>query len=189
MHVPGGKIVVDFEYGSPTHPESVECSRQTPNSDHATHILEDGYRPHVHLHRRLSSLLRTLIAFPAFSDSEQSIVIEGYGEIAARDFFVQIESATNQYSGQFRGFWGGIADAKFAKDKSLWLNSGGRSNISFCLDSRYVNVITQRHRINGLEDLTGAHILVIGTPRVSPSGKLHLIVGGPKFVALRHLHA
>jgi hypothetical protein len=189
MHVPGGKIVVDFGYGSPTRLESVDSFRKTPISNLASHNLGEGYRPLVHLHRRLSSLLRTLIAFPAFSDSEQFIVIEGYGEIAARDFFVQIESATSQYSGHLRGFWGLITDAQFAKDKSLWLNSGGRSNISFCLDSKYVNVFTQRHRIDNLEGFAGAYILVIGTPRVSPTGKLHLIISGPEFFALRHLDA
>jgi hypothetical protein len=186
MHAPGGKIVVDFGYGSPTRPESVDSFRQAHNSDHVIHSLSDGYRPHV---RRLSSLLRTLIAFPAFSDSEQFIVIEGYGEIAARDFFVQIESATSHDSGQLRGFWGAITDAQFAKDQSLWLNSSGRSNMSFCLDSKYVNVITQRHRIDNLEGFAGAYILVIGTPRVSPTGKLHLIISGPEFIALRHLDA
>jgi hypothetical protein len=134
-------------------------------------------------------LLRNLIAFPAFSDSEQSIVIEGYGEIAARDFFVQIESATSHDSGQLHGFWGVIADAQFAKDKSLWLNTGGRSNISFCLDSKFVTVFTQRYRIDNLEDFAGAFFLVIGTPRVSTNGKLHLIIGGPEFIALRHIDA
>ncbi len=189
MHVPGGKIVVDFGFGSPTRLESVEYSRQTPNSDRASHILGDGYRPPVHLHRRLSSLLRTLIAFPAFSDSGQSIVIEGYGEIAARDFFVQIESVTSHDSGQLRGFWGAITDAQFAKDQSLWLNSSGRSNLSFCLDSKYVTVFTQRHRIDNLKDFAGAYFLVIGTPRVSSNGKLHLIISGPEFIALRQLQA
>ncbi len=189
MHVPGGKIFVDFGYGSPTCPESVECSRQAPNSDRASHSLGDGYRPHVHLFRRLSSLLRMVIAFPAFSDSDQSIVIEGYGEIAARDFFVQVESATSHYSGQLRGFWGAITDAQFAKDQSLWLNSSGRSNMSFCLDSKYVTVFTQRHRIEKLEDFAGAYFLVIGTPRVSSNGKLHLIISGPEYIALRHIHA
>ena len=191
MHVPGGKIVVDFGYGSPARLESVDSFKKSqPNSDLASHNLGEGYRPLVHLHRRLSSLLRTLIEFPAFSNSDQSIVIDGYGEIAARDFFVQIESATSHYSGQLRGFWGAITDAQFAKkDKSLWLNIGGRSNMSFCLDSKYVTVFTQRHRIDNLDGFAGAYFLVIGTPRVSSNGKLHLIIGGPEFIALRHIDA
>ena len=61
--------------------------------------------------------------------------------------------------------------------------------MSFCLDSKYVTVFTQRHRIDNLDGFAGAYFLVIGTPRVSSNGKLHLIIGGPEFIALRHIDA
>jgi hypothetical protein len=130
-------------------------------------------------------LLRTLIESPAFSGSDTIIEIEGRGNMDAKDFFVPLQYATYQYSGLYRGYWGLISDAKLALDKSLWCNSGGNDNISFCLDHKFIDEIIQRYGIKELEDLAGAYILVMGTPRVAQNGKLYCLVEGGENMALR----
>ena len=185
--ISAGKIIVDLNYGAPNQTGYVGSTGGLPDASRASRKFGNGHWSDAPMYRRPSSLLRNLIELPAFANSDQPIVVEGYGEIAARDFFVPLESASSQHSGKFKGYWGLIADAKFALDKSLWLNSGGRGNISFCIDASFVDVITQRHRINDLEDFAGGKILVLGTPRVSPNGKLHMIINSPEFVSLRLL--
>jgi len=66
----------------------------------------------------------------------------------------------------------------------MWLNSGGRENISICLDSKIVDAIATRYRIDGLEDIAGAYILVLGTPQISQHRKLHVIIDAPEYMAL-----
>ena len=180
--IPSGKIIVDFNYGTPDRPDHVCGSGRVPTFDRAACNFDRTAAP---ASRRLSSLLRMLIESTAFRNSEKIIEINGLGEIAARDFFVPLEFTGKQYSGQFRGYWGLITDAQFTDDGSMWLNSGGRDNISFCIDSKLVDFIIKRYRLESLEDLAGAYILVFGIPHVSLNGKLHIIINEPEYLSLR----
>jgi len=173
------KIVVDFNYGATEQPLYVADTERTRRS------VEGGCRNNVSSHRRLSSLLRILIEFPEFQNSDQPLQINAHVETTANAFFVPLLSVADHYKGHFRGYWGLISNAQFTADKSLWLNSGGRENLSFCLDSKIVDAIAKRYRINGLEDLAGAYILVIGTPQISQNRKLHIIIEVPEYMALR----
>lgn len=180
--IPSGKIIVDFSFGAPDLPGHISGSGQASTFDLSAHNYDQhdasGYR-------RPSSLLRILIEFPAFRTSDKTIEIDGLGQIAAREFFVPLTSATRQHTGIFSGFWGGITDAQTADDGSIWLNSGGRECISFCIDCKFVDLIIKRYRLRSLEDLAGAYILAFGVPHVSINGKLHLIIQEPKFISLR----
>jgi hypothetical protein len=180
----GRRIVVDFGYGSPTRPESFFGSRQPDPMQEGAGRKHDQLHGHIY-HRRVGSLLRTLIEYPTFGNSDLIVDIEGRGEAPARNVFQPLESATHHFSGYFRGYWGVISDAKLAPDNSLWLNSGGNDNISFCLDSQFVDVIIKRYGIEDLEDIAGAYILVFGTPRVSQNGKLFCVVEDINLMALR----
>ncbi len=180
--IAGGKIVVDFNYGAAAQPEHYGIGR-APNPER---VGRNYGQPPLHLHhRRLSSLLRSLLESPAFGCSDHIIEIEGRGECDARNFFVPLKSATYHFSGHFNGYWGLISYAKLAVDNSLWFNSGGNDNISFCLDSQYVDTIFERYHIQDLEDLAGAYILVVGTPRVSLYGKLFCVIDRLEYMALR----
>jgi hypothetical protein len=182
LHIPNGKIIVDFDYGTPDLPSRNSGSGFAPKHDRTDHSFD---RPDAPVSRRLSSLLRMLIGLPAFGDSRKAIEVYPYGQIAARDFFVPLESATSQYSGMFRGFWGLITDAQFTDDGSIWLNSGGRGSISFCIDAKYVDLMTKRYRLESLEDFAGAYILAFGKLQVSANGKLHVIIQEPEYLSLR----
>lgn len=185
LHNPGNRIVVDLNFGAQAQTEHIDGAGRTRNPGRGGRYVGDGFRPDAQMHRRLSTLLRTLIEAPAFRNSDQIIEINGHGEIAARNFFVPLLSASTQYAGLFRGYWGLLSDARFSEDHTLWLNSGGRDNISFCLSSEYVGVITQRYRVEDEEDLAGAYILALGTCRVSQNGKLYCVIDEPAYMALR----
>jgi hypothetical protein len=184
QQIPNGKIIVDFSYGTPDLPSHVSDLEHTPTFDNPANKFS---HPDAPVSRRLSSLLRMLIKFPPFRDSPKLIEVYPYGAIAARDFFIPLEAVTSQYSAMFRGFWGLITDAQSAEDGSIWLNSGGRENMSFCIDYKFVDLMIKRYRLNSLEDLAGAHILVFGSLHVSTNGKLHVIIQEPEFIALRLL--
>lgn len=182
----GSKIVVDFGYGSPTSPESVDGFGFASKSVRATQNLGDGYRTDTLTHRRPSSLLRTLIESPEFSNSEQIIEVHGNEGIVARDFFVPLLSVTPQHLNQFRGFWGLLSDVRLSQDKStIWFNSGGLDTISFCLSSKYMDDFNKRYRIHDAEDLAGAYILVFGMLHISPQRKLHCVIEDKNLMALR----
>jgi hypothetical protein len=177
------KIIVDFKYGSPDQPERFYGFGHEHMQER---VIQNHEQPHSHIyHRRLGSLLRTLIEFPTFRYSDQIVEVEGHGNMAARDLFVALQCATYQYSGIYRGYFGVISDAKLALDNSLWLNSGGNDNISFCIDSKCVDAILQRYGIKDLEAIAGAYILVLGTPRVSQNGKLFCVIEDINLMTLR----
>ena len=178
------KIIVDLNYGSPVSNDADSSALRSRlehiDYNHSGYILHE-----TPIHRRLSSLLRDLLESPAFGSSDQVIKIDGVNEIVASQFFVPLLCATTQHSGLLRGFYGLLSDAKLAADQSLWLNSGGRDTISFCLDSKYLECVAQRYHLRDVEDIAGAYILVLGAPRVSQNGKLFLVINGPEYMALR----
>lgn len=180
---PGGRIVVDFNYGTPVHPAHSEMAGSVPTSGRTGAYAD---RSDARTHRRLSSLLRYLIESPAFGNSDQIIETDGHNGIAARDFFIPMRSADQRYLGQFGGYWGLISDVRFSDDRrTLWFNGGGQSNFSFCLDSEFVGDLNQRYRVADEEDLAGAYILVIGVLRISHEGKLYCVIEDVGSMALR----
>jgi len=185
LHNPGERIVVDFNFGAQVQPEHEEAPGLQPNPNRRGGFVGDGVRPDVRIHRRLSSLLRTLVEVPAFRQSGQLLEIDGRDEIAVRDFFIALDAVTPEHAGLFRGFWGMLSDARFSTDRTLWLNSGGRDDISFCLDADYVDGIYERYRIEDEEDLAGAYILAFGTLQVSQNGKLYSPVATPGYISIR----
>jgi hypothetical protein len=106
------------------------------------------------------------------------------GEISASNFFVPILDVTVQYAGQFRGYWGHVTDAKYDFDQKLWLNGGGRDNVSFCIQTRDIGEIFARYGIQNLEDFAGAYVLVFGMLQISRPGKRYCIIADPRYVAL-----
>ncbi|MNR90905.1 hypothetical protein D3C72_218990 [compost metagenome] len=181
----GNRIVVDLNFGAPDRPEHETDPRRAPNPQRMGRYVGDGNRPNAEMHRRLSTLLRTLIDVPNFQYSDQLIVVGNNIEIPVRDFFVPLLNVTPQYAGQFKGYWGLLSDAAFDNSGTLWLNSGGRDNISFCLGSDQVELFSDRHRIEEEEDLAGSYILVFGEPRISQYGKLFCQIADLAYVTVR----
>lgn len=185
LHNPGERIVVDFNFGVTNPPIHIEASDLPPNRNRPGRHRGAGIRPDAQTHRRPSTLLHNLIQVPAFRQSEQTVVVEGHDEIPVRDFFVPLSDVSRRHVKLYRGFWGMLSDARFDEDKTLWLNSGSRKNMSFCLRAEQVDGVYARYNVNDEEDFAGAYILVFGTLLESQNGKLYCVIEDPGFVAMR----
>jgi hypothetical protein len=183
---PGNRIVVDFDYGAHDRPGCINGANNAQSRSRASymHGTDDGGRHDVRVHRRLSSILRTLIDAPAFGQSDVILEIPECGEIAARDFFVPILDVTVQYAGQFRGYWGLLSDARYHNEQ-LWLNGGGRDHVSFCIQHHHIDEIVQRYRIDDEEEFAGAYVLATGMLQISQFGKRYCVVDDPRCIALK----
>lgn len=179
------RIVLDFNFGVQTRSDGAEVFEvaQIPNEVGSTR--GNSEQLNLRMHCRLSSILRNLIATPYFGQSDRVIVILGRYEASARDFFVPLFTTTNDTAGLFSGYWGFISDARYALDQSLWFNSGGRDNIGFCLGAQHVEEFCRRYSVDDLEEISGAYILVLGTPQVARNGKLFCLIDDLAYMALR----
>lgn len=182
---PGERIVVDFNFGAVQQPAHEEAPGLPRNLNRRGRFISEGEQPDARTHRRLSTLLRTLLEVPQFSQSNQILEIVGRDEITVRDFFIPLADVSEEHIGQYRGFWGMLSDARVAQNGTLWLNSGGRDDISFCLDLEQVEGIYERYGIEDEEDIAGAYILVFGTLQLSQNGKLYCPIANSGFMSLR----
>lgn len=133
------------------------------------------------MHRRLSTLLKNLMHSEEFRDSNQLIALPE-GEFRVRDFFVEFSDVDACHVGEYRGFWGMLSDARFGREESLWLNSGGRDNVSTVVANALVDDFFRRFRLDELEDLAGAYILIFGTLGVSGNRKLYLACNNLQYI-------
>jgi len=172
----GERIEVDFAFGAPLHHHAVEEGAEATygagrqSGGHAAQRTQTR-------HRRLSTLLKNLILSEDFRRSEQLISVES-GLFKVRDFFVPFADAEFDELERMRGYWGLISDAAQSGDQppSLWLNTGGRQDLSVVVDSSLADDFTQRFPIHELEDLAGAYVLVFGCVRVSKNAKKYIAV-------------
>lgn len=78
-----------------------------------------------------------------------------------------------------------VVSARFGQTGALWLNSGGRDDISICVPEQFVNELYERFRITDEEELAGTYALVLGTLRTSQGGKKYVQVEDLGFLTLR----
>lgn len=185
LNNPAERIVVDLAYGVQPREIHGDPHEGTGRAGRAPRYVGGNPRPDARMHRRLSSLLRTLIEAPHFARSHQLLEIAGQPEIAVCDFFVPLLAANPSMQGRMRGWWGLISDAKDGGDGSLWLNSGGRGMISFCIPVEMRAQVLDRFRPEDNEQLAGAYVLVIGDLRISQNGKMYCVIESPNHIAIR----
>lgn len=174
IHNPGQIIEIDLNFGAA--PQNVDID---PNEDdvrgqgRGRHVGR-GARPNAHMHRRLSTLLRTLINSNEFRYSDQQIELNGRDTTSVTNFFVNFNDVTDDHDGEFHGYWGMLTDARIGSEGTLWLNSGGRNAVSCLVSSENVDALYSRHNINDEEDFAGAYLLIIGTKDTSQNGKQYI---------------
>lgn len=178
-------IVLDFRFGAPTQCEPAGTFGVTSSASRSERSVGSNSRPAARTLRRMSSILRTLIAEPAFGQSDQIIEIPQSGETAARDFFVPLFAVGAAYVGQRLGFWGQLRDARFASDGTLWLNSGAWLQFSFCLAAELVEEFGMRYSIRDEKELADAWIFVIGILQLARNGKVFCVIDDLSKMALR----
>lgn len=172
---PGDRIEIDLNFGAHTRinvdPGANDGDARGPR---AQRFIGDGGRPNAVSHRRLHPLLRTLIRQPAFARSEVEISVPRRGVRTAQNFFVSFEDARRQVVSRYYGFWGLVASAGFANG-TLWVNAGGRSDISFPIDGELLDYICERLDCTQdeiPEEIPGCYMLVLGFLNVSLNGKI-----------------
>lgn len=182
---PGQRIVIDLNFG--TQPTDRHNDPDEPNNvgGRGGRFVGDGERPNAKMHRRLSTILRNLIKSEQFRTSRQVIEIVDVGEFAVADFFVRFSAAAVMQNVKCRGYWGMIADARLDQKGVLWLNSGGRNDMSICVPEQFVPELYQRFRVSKEEDLAEAYALVLGTLSNSQAGKKYVQAEDISFITLR----
>lgn len=184
IYNPGERIVVDLNFGAQQHVHAEPNPGPVRGGGRAGIHIGDNAANNARMHRRLSTLLRTLIESPDFSASQQILEVLGK-EIQVRHFFVPLLDIQSHHLDSTKGFWGMLSDVGRDQNGTMWLNSGGRSNISFCIDNNSYTQICERYNINEEEDFSGAYILVIGEAKVSQYGKVYCSIQDPNMVCLR----
>lgn len=185
LNNPAERIVVDLAFGAPPREIHGDPNEGQGRAGRSPRYGGGNARPDARMHRRLSSLLRTLIEAPNFATSQQLLEIPGQPETRVCDFFVPLLSADSNFQWRLRGWWGLISDAKDSDDGSLWLNSGGRGAISFCIPVEMRTQVLDRFRLEDNEQLAGAYVLVIADLRISQYGKMYCVPESPNHIAIR----
>lgn len=185
LNNPADRIVVDLAYGAQPREVHGDPTEGSGRAGRAPRYVGGNARPDARMHRRLSSLLRTLVEAPHFAGSHQLLEIAGQPEIRVCDFFVPLLVANRNMQGQVQGWWGLISDAQDGGDGSLWLNSGGRGMISFCIPNDMRSYVLDRFRLEDNEQLAGAYVLVIADLRISQYGKMYCVIESPNHIAIR----
>jgi hypothetical protein len=186
LYQPGGKIVVNFNFGAFAQQEYDEENEPESilNSTARNHRLRN--RLQASFYRCLKSLLRLLVNSIEFRNSSKHIEVHGNSEITVADFFVPLLDVTERYLGCYRGYWGLLSDMRQKEgDNTVWFNSGGKDNVSFCMNSSFMSEFYQRYPFRDPEDIAGKYILVIGLLREAPNKKFYCEIVDPAFMALR----
>lgn len=181
---PGQRIILDFNFGAAS--DGHNDPDALPNTGgRGGHFLGGGVRPDAAMHRRLSTILRNLMMSEQFRKSHQVIEIAGVGEFAIANFFVPFGGVTLTHDNQYRGYWGMVVSARFGQTGALWLNTGGRDDMSICIPEQFVNELYDRFRVSDEEELSGTYALVLGKLRTSQDGKKYVRVDDLGFITLR----
>lgn len=181
LHNDGQRIVLDLNYGAAEAVNHINDDMNENGAGRGVRFRGNGNRPNAVAHRRLSTMLRSLVINPAFRVSEQEIEIED--EIRTiSNFFVSFHEINQTHIGRFCGYWGQIADVKEGNYEAIWLNSGTRDDVSLCLPSQMQRIFFERFDINDVEDLVGSYILCLGNLERSKRNKKYIMIDKLAFV-------
>lgn len=183
---PGQRILIDLNYGAaPTRNVDVKPSAPSGDNDGRGRHVGHNPRPNANMQRRLSTLLRNLINSDTFRLSQQLIEFEERAAMSVNQFFVHFSDVADEHDYEFRGYWGLLTDAKLGQNGNLWLNSGGRGEVSCLIKSELVDAFYTRYHIDDVEDFAGTYFLIIGEKNTSQNGKPYIAATGLERVALQ----
>ncbi|MBR8043451.1 hypothetical protein KDW40_26155 [Burkholderia cenocepacia] len=171
---PGAHIVVDLHYGgTPVNGIQGDDADNSKGAGGSRYVGGGGKRAAVS-HRRPSGLLRMLVESEGFRSSEQTIEIPGHIQGIVREIFIPLgAAAVDELIGQYRGYWGYIADGARGGE-ALWLNSGGRQDVSILVHAEKIDELYKRFNIEDVEDFAGVYFLVFGHLRKSARNKYYI---------------
>lgn len=136
---PGHRIILELDFGAQDAPVTNNANTARAAGGRGGRFTGDGMRPDAAMHRRLSTILRNLVETEHFRTSRQAIEIPDVGAFTVSDFFTHFSAATQNHENRYSGYWGMISDARLGADDTLWLNSGGRADVSICVPIEVVD--------------------------------------------------
>jgi hypothetical protein len=174
---PAQRLVVDFGYGAPAQGnQQVQASAIDNCRAPDEPATSSGCRTNHVQHVRLRPLLRMLTSPTPCQTLPHLVDVAGFGKFAVADFFVSFKAAAPMHDYKLHGFFGQVAYAQFDQANTLWLNAGGRSNLSICIPHQHVAELYSRFGISDQEAFAGASVLVLGTLQISPPGKRYVVL-------------
>ena len=180
---PGTRVVVEFLFGA-AEVETPPGAGLGDGKSSRGAFTRVGSRPEAKSHRRPGPLLRNLIYSSAFRESLQIVEVNG-GEYVIRDFFVEFNRVTTSHANTYHGFWGMISDAKYTKDGTLWINSGGKLSVSICVSSWLIPGLFERYNIEDVEDFAGSYCLAFSEMSISARNKKYIPLDNINHIAFR----
>lgn len=134
----------------------------------------EDLKPGPLLRRQLSDTLKYLILTEKLRTSTREIESKNLGLTTPSHFFLNFDKVELDQSKKLHGYWGMLTDARLSNEGALWLNSGGRVDISCVIKSEIVDEFFEYYNLEDEEDLAGAYVVVVGTLQVSQAGKKYI---------------
>lgn len=180
----GQHIVLDLAFGAAAEVNADADDDLPAGGRGVRRFGGNGDRPNARAHRRLSSILRNLVQIPEFAGSDILIEPPGRGATSAREFFVQFSDLAREHLNEIHGLWGVADNLRFRENAGLYINSGGKEDLSILVPTEIKNEIYRRHGIVTSQQLKGAHVLVIGSARITISKKKLCVAESANHVAI-----
>lgn len=179
------RILVDFTFGAQTINLNAVETYDDGNNARQVHHRGNLAQQRTRITRRPSSFLRYLVLLATYRDSTQIIEVDGHGEQTVRNFFCNFSDINDTHRDQFKGYWGMVTDVSFDAI-GMWLNSGGRTNVSVLYPSTSdMNAVRQRYRFENHEELAGSYYLIFGNLKISARGKKYILLEDLDKTAIR----
>ncbi|QNH22927.1 hypothetical protein HEP73_03876 [Xanthomonas sp. GW] len=143
-------------------------------------------------HFTLRRILYRLVQSPSFRTSrelvslyrnENEVLIQG----AVNDVTHEFSSLSREvHHDKLALYWGAVASAGRTSDGKLWLNSSlTRGGASIAIFDDIAKKFLDAFKVEDLEDLAGAHVLIAGRCWFSDSGKPVIRCSSVKFIVIR----
>lgn len=170
------KIILDLTYGSKDIEHIVEThlisavGKSTKGKKHIGSGLGVSNSS-----RRLSTILRNLVALPQYRLSQQTISMPEIGERSACDLFKEL-SDKNAANGEYYLFWGKI-ESYNSNDYRVFIK-GGYTDI--LVVKNVYQVIKDRYKLDSMSDLVGRYVIALGKcsggyTRIDDVNHIHLM--------------
>lgn len=179
-------IVIDFDYGSPTHLDKASQSDPAQNANDVGEFAERSTLNTGSITRmRVGPLLRLLIDVPSFCLSQQIVEIEGMCHAKACDLFVPSVGIDERHERKFLGVFGKISSVQYLPAiGAVWLNFGGPEDLSICIPPELAPGLFHRLGIDRICVFAKANVLIFGIVRNSQAGKKYIVMGNQMDLAV-----
>ena len=195
----GDTIIVklDEEEGGEINVDEVQ---KPPNEGQGiggrTHVIKGEQKESLQQFT-LRRILHRLVQSQKFRGSQSEIVFYKNSDevfISGRvcDVICNFKDITKAHNDKTMFYWGPVAYAKLGDPPNVWLNSGrDYSSASVTIFEDIANRFFEMFRVEDLEDLAGAYVLVAGKCQFTRGGEGKPVIwcGSPKYIIIRKYRA